>query len=236
MQYNTQQVFHLNPYPGPSLYMGGKHSTCDLFPQGRLLHVFPSTSLDISDDVSLLLCAFCCCWTHFLRPYRTYESHTDGPSRQTVSTASGISNENTKKKNKTDMRLSQCEDNFIYWGRAGGWGGGGVLKEKSKILWLVHGLIIPLNHVEASSKTSLVLNRKKLPNYSFYSLSSLSLLYITIPLKLKQRFDLSFGKVLSNLSTFLGISLPQSFLLSLATHLYTLPLSPSYCQMKTIAE
>lgn len=71
------------------------------------------------------------------------------------------------------------------WFNLLGWGvGGGVLKKNPR-LWLVHGLTIPLNHVKASSKTSLVLNRKKLPNYSFYSLSSLSLLYITIPLKLQ---------------------------------------------------
>lgn len=164
MQYNTQQVFHLNPYPGPFLHTGGKHSTCDLFPQGRLLHGFPSTSFDISDDVSLLLCAFCCC---ILRPCRTCESHTDGPSRQTVSTASGISNENTKRKIKHEVKPMWGW--FHLLGR--GWEVGGVIKEKSKILWLVHGLII-----KASSKTSLVLNRKKTSLvflFTFFSFTTL---------------------------------------------------------------
>lgn len=58
MQYNTQRVFHLNPYPGPLLHTGGKHSTREPFPRGRLLHGFPSTSFDILDDVSRRLPTF----------------------------------------------------------------------------------------------------------------------------------------------------------------------------------
>lgn len=100
MQYNTQGVFHLNPYPGPFLLTRGKHSTCVLFPQGHLLHGFPSTSFDILDDVSHRSPMFCCWWTHFLRPCRADESHNDWPSRQAISTASSISHENSKRKIK----------------------------------------------------------------------------------------------------------------------------------------
>lgn len=111
MQYNTQWIFHLNPYPGPILHKGGKHGTCDLFPLGLLLHGFLSTSFDISDDVSHRPPISCCCWTHSLRPCRIYKSHTGRPSRA-VSTASSISNRNERRKIKQNMKLSLWGQDF----------------------------------------------------------------------------------------------------------------------------
>lgn len=165
-----------------------KHSTWDLFPwRQHLLHALPSTSFDISDDVNhrVPIC-FSSAVEKCLRPYRT---HTD-PSGRAVSTASSISNGNSKRKIKQT------------WGKANAGiisltDGDSRVKEKSK------GLIRPFPWM-MSKRHHIFGMKQKLSIYSFYTLSLLSLFYIGIPSQTKSTssiFPVLHRKALAVLST-----------------------------------
>lgn len=171
MQYNTQRVFHLNPYPGPFLHTRGKHSQhVFCFLGGHRLHGFPSTSFGILDDVSHRSPTFLLLLNKL--------SEATLPHQLTLKSSCINSLQHLKIKTQK-RKIKQT------WGKANVGvisftNGDSLDKEHSKRLSLVRDLSIPwimskLHHIFGI--------KQKLSIYSFYSLPLLLLFYITIPSK-----------------------------------------------------
>lgn len=163
--------------------------------------------------------------SQFLRPYRRLGSHNDPQDKLYQQPPASLLGNNRRK-------IKQVKPMWGWFHTP--WGGWGRFLRKMQGLWQAPDSPIPLNHCQFHYFFGI---KQKLFLCSFYSLSLLSLVYVTKPSKTNNSntstFSAFYRKDCSNLTTAPCITLSHTFLLPLAISLYAPPLS--HAQMKTIA-
>lgn len=156
-----------------------------------------STSFDILDDVSHCPC---CCWTHTLMAYRTHNgSHTwtNLLYKPCINSLQQFTKKGQRK--KTYVRLSQWGDDFIHWCK--------IPYQRN----IPKEIPIPPILLNLSKLHNIFGITETLSIYSFYSLSLLSILYITKPSKIIWTLRLSLQE--SCAQSHFYLSKPHSFIL-----------------------